>query len=41
MIRAVKQHPGVFVGGMITYALITHVLIPKYGHMAPKGKSSS
>jgi len=34
MIRAVKAHPGVFVGGMLTYAVITHFIIPRYGHMA-------
>jgi hypothetical protein len=31
MLRAVKAHPGVFIGGMVTYAIVTHVLVPKYG----------
>ena len=43
MIRAVKAHPGVFIGGAVTYAFITHFLIPRYGHMAGgmKGKTGS
>jgi hypothetical protein len=31
MIKSVKAHPGVFIGGMITYAVIAHFVIPKYG----------
>lgn len=31
MIRSVKAHPGVFIGGMVTYAVITHFLLPKFG----------
>jgi hypothetical protein len=31
MLRAIKAHPGVFIGGAITYALITHVIMPRYG----------
>jgi hypothetical protein len=31
VIRSVKAHPGVFIGGMVTYAVVAHWLIPKYG----------
>jgi hypothetical protein len=30
MFKAVKAHPGVFVGGMITYAVLAHWVLPKY-----------
>lgn len=39
MIRAVKAHPGVFIGGAVTYAVIVHFLVPKYGKSV-KGKMS-
>ncbi len=29
MIRSVKAHPGVFIGGMVTYALLTHLVLPE------------
>jgi hypothetical protein len=31
MLRAVKAHPGVFIGGMVTYAVVAHWLLPRYG----------
>jgi len=30
MIRAVKAHPGVFIGGAITYAVFAHWVAPKF-----------
>ena len=29
MLRAVKAHPGVFIGGMITYAVVVHFIVPR------------
>lgn len=31
MFRAVKAHPGVFIGGMVTYAVLAHFVFPRYG----------
>jgi len=30
MLRAVKAHPGVFIGGMVTYAVAVHWIIPRF-----------
>lgn len=31
MIRNIRQHPGVFIGGMVTYAIVAHWVLPKFG----------
>lgn len=31
MLRAVRAHPGVFIGGMVTYAVLAHFVLPRYG----------
>jgi len=30
MIRSVRAHPGVFIGGMVTYAVLAHWLLPRF-----------
>lgn len=32
MLKAVKAHPGVFIGGAVTYAFVAHFILPRYGH---------
>jgi hypothetical protein len=38
MIRAVKAHPGVFIGGAITYAVLVHFVMPKAKASGVTGK---
>lgn len=38
MLRAVKAHPGVFIGGMVTYAVLAHFVIPRYGNTLSGGR---
>lgn len=41
MFKAIKAHPGVFIGGAVTYAIITHVILPRYGHKMKSNLPSS
>jgi len=41
MIRSVKAHPGVFIGGMVTYAVVVHWVLPMYRGRGAKGAPSA